>query len=255
MPVVAVERKHVLEFRDRFAEMPRKANYMARVSRPLLTFAVDRGRRSDNPAPRPKLSRTGAGHRPWEEHEIAAFRFRRPLGTRERVAFELALNTGQRGRDLAAMVRQQYRDGVIHVRQEKTDARVWIPVSRDLREALEPWLAGHDHMAVLPGERGTGGAPPTVDAFRHIMGEAITAAGLPDDVTTHGPRCTAATVLIEMGCDLDEVRAITNHETVAMARKYTVKKRSARPAVAKLDEARTARKRTVKDGGGTGNAN
>lgn len=255
LQVSGIERKHVLALRDYFSATPRKANYVVQVLRLLLTFAVDRGWRPDNPALRPKLLKTGEGHRPWEEHEISAFRAHWSFQTRERVAFELLLNTGQRGGDVAAMVRSQYRDGVIHVRQEKTQARVWIPASKDLRDALDPWLAGHSHIAVLPSEKSKEGRPLTVDAFRHMMGDAIAKAGLSEDVTTHGLRYTAATILIEMGCDIADVQAVTGHETVAMARKYTAKKRSSRLAVTKLDNARKIRAQATRNTRGTGNAN
>jgi integrase len=255
LPVAGIERKHVLALRDKFAATPRQANYVVQVIRLLLGYAVDRGWRQDNPAQRPKLLKTGDGHRPWEENEIAAFRARWPLGTRERVAFELLLNTGQRGGDVAAMVRGQYANGVIHVRQEKTKTRVWIPASRDLRDVLDPWLSDQNHIAMLPSEKSREGRPLTVDAFRHMMGDAIAAAGLKGDVTIHGLRYTAAIILTEMGCDLSVVQSITGHETVAMAKKYTAKKRAASLAVTKLDEARTARRRAAKNGSGTKSAN
>jgi hypothetical protein len=42
----------------------------------------------------------------------------------ERVLFEAFLNTGQRGGDIAPMIRQQYFQGEIAVAQEKTKERV-----------------------------------------------------------------------------------------------------------------------------------
>ncbi|UEM04558.1 tyrosine-type recombinase/integrase [Skermanella rosea] len=116
-------------------------------------------------------------------------------------------------------------------------ARVWVPASAELRQVLDPWLASQQHLTMLPTERG-GGRRLTIDAFRHMMGDAIEAAGLPDDVTTHGLRYTAATVLHEIGCDWETIASITGHETVAMVRKYTEKRRRSRLAIAKLDDAR-----------------
>ncbi len=128
LPVATVERKHVLAMRDEFADRPRTANYMVQVLRLLLTFAVDRGWRADNPAQKPKLLKTGEGHRPWEEDELAAFRGRWSTDTRERVAFELLLNTAQRASDVAAMMRQHYKAGTISVKQSKTGERLWRPL-------------------------------------------------------------------------------------------------------------------------------
>lgn len=170
LPVKAVERKHVLTLRDTFAEKPRTANYMVQVLRLLLSFAVDRGWRPDNPAQRPKMLKTGDGHRPWEDSEIESFRTRWEHGTRERIAFELLLNTGQRAGDVAAMMRQHYRAGVIGVTQQKTDERLWIPATQELVAALDFWLESHTDPPMLPSRTGT---PLTSNAFVHVMSDAI----------------------------------------------------------------------------------
>lgn len=230
--VAGIKREHVLAFRDRWAAKPRTANYLVQVIRLLLAFAVDRGWRADNPALRPKLLRTGEGHRPWEEEEIAAFRAAWAPETVERVAFELALNTGQRGGDLVAMLRQRYRRGAIQVKQEKTGELVEIPAADDLVAVLEPWLAAHDHLVVLATP--SGGAFK-VDHFRHTMRDAYSAAGLPASCTTHGLRYTAAARLHELGLDWPTIGAITGHATAEMVRKYSEKKRRARLAVGRLN--------------------
>ena len=82
-----------------------------------------------------------------------------------------------------------------------------------------------------------------IDHFRHTMRRAYREAGLPDDCTTHGLRYTAATVLKELGCDCETIGAITGHSTAEMVRKYTEKKRRARFAISRLDEARRERSR------------
>lgn len=238
LQVKAVERKHVLTLRDLFASTPRTANYMVQVLRLLLTFAVDRGWRSDNPAQRPKMLRTGDGHRPWEEHEIATFREKWGVGTRERVAFELLLNTGQRAGDVAAMMRQHYRSGTISVTQQKTNERLWIPAAQELVAVLDPWLETHKLMAILPSRFHK---PMTSNGFVHFMSDAIREAGLSEDVTTHGLRYTAATMLHELGMEWEVIASVTGHQTVAMVRKYTAKKRNAQLAIASLDAARAAK--------------
>jgi integrase len=190
-----------------------------------------------NPARRPKQLETGDGHRPWEESEIEAFRRRWPVDTVERVAFELALNTAQRGGDIIAMTRKHYFGGLIHVTQNKTGVRVPVPVSADLHAVLDPWLATHKHIVVLATATGRSFK---ADHFRHVMRDAYTAAGLPGDCTTHGLRYTAAVVLHELGCDWETISAITGHETVEMVRHYLRRKRGAKPAITSLDEARAA---------------
>lgn len=260
--VSLIDREAVLNLRDAYSETPRTANYVVSVLRLLLGFAVDRPSiygLSHNPASRPKKLKTSGGHRPWEETEITAFRACWQPGTVERTAFELMLNTGQRGEDVAVMERSQIAGGQIAVAQEKTGAKVWIPVSRDLQDALDAWdatisartaelharnkpvpLAFARHVLVT--ERY--GKSFTVDNFRHTMIDAYAATpgiqgGMSSGgVTSHGLRYTAATILKELGCSWEEIASITGHETAQMVKKYTTQKRRAKLAISRLDKAR-----------------
>jgi integrase len=140
------------------------------------------------------------------------------------------LNTGQRTVDVIAMQRGHIRNGEISVRQQKTGARVWVPLSRDLAEVLDVWLKTHDSLMLVPSER-TGGRL-TVSALRQIMRPAYAAGSLPEDCHSHGLRYTAAVRLSELGCDWETISSITGHETVSMVRK----RRGARLAIKRLDE-------------------
>lgn len=230
-------REFVREIRDKYAATPRTANYKIAVLAIILNWAADRPSTFllpanwRNPASRPKKLRTGPGHRPWEDWEIAAFRKKWKIGTRERTAFELLLNTGQRGQDVAAMTRQQYWRGSITLTQKKTGARLTIPASKALRQALDAYLRGHNHIAIFPGRKGAMG----VDRFRHLMRDAYKAVPL-TDVTNHGMRVTGATILLELGCDHGTIADITGHATLQEALHYTRQKRGAKAAVARLDE-------------------
>jgi len=240
--VAAMPREFIFGLRDKYAATPRKANYIIQVLRLILSYAEDRPstfslpQNWSNPARRPKLLKTGDGHRPWEESEILAFRKCWKVGTLERTAFELALNTGQRGGDVIDMRRGHINNnGTISVAQEKTGARLEIPIATDLKNVLATWLEKTPHMMILATETGR---PFKVDHFRHTMRDAYRKARLPEDCTTHGLRYTAATRLREIGCDWEEIADITGHETAEMARKYSNKARRAKLTVARLDDAR-----------------
>jgi integrase len=181
--------------------------------------------------------------------EIVAYRKRWPAGTLERVLFETFINTGQRGGDVAPMIRQQYFKGEIAVAQEKTGKRVWIPVSRDLRDVIDPWLGGHEHIVLFPTPTGR---CLNVDHMRHLMRDAIRAAALPDECTLHGLRYTFATRAIELGLDWQTIESIVGHKTAQMVFKYTQQRRLARLAIVTLDAVRndhpgTAKVRTSAD--------
>lgn len=179
--IAAMPREAVFKLRDEFQATPRTANYLVSVLRLILSYAEDRKATFhlqshwSNPARRPKKLRTGPGHRPWEEVELAAYRKHWVTDGLERVLFEVFLNSGQRGGDVAPMIRQQYLRGEIAVAQEKTKERVWIPASRDLRAALDPWLEAHAHLVLFPTPtgrplKGRSHAPP--DARRDPRGRA-----------------------------------------------------------------------------------
>lgn len=59
----------------------------------------------------------------------------------------------------------------------------------------------------------------------------------------HGLRYTAAARLREIGLDWKEIAAITGRQTAEMARKYSRRKRTAEPAVVKLDSALSSTRR------------
>lgn len=236
LPVRDLERMHVVAYRDKIAaDAPGMANGLVDVLSLLINWGIDRGFRKDNPASRIKRIRTGPGHRPWSDGELEAFRERWPLESTERAAFELLLNTGQRGSDVIAMVRQQRARGRITVIQQKTGGRVEIPESQALTELLDVLLAGHDHLIMLPTKAGRQFA---ASAFRVMMREAYRAAGLPDSVTTHGLRHTAGTILYELGCDPGTIADILGHSGEQMTRRYIRQRRQSADAIARLDKAR-----------------
>jgi integrase len=240
--VTSMPRSFVFGLRNKFQATPRKANYIVQVLRLVLSFGVDSGWRADNPASRPKLLKPdGDGHRPFEESEIAAFRAKWPIGKLERTAFELLINTGQRIGDIVLMSRAHLANGEIAVAQEKTKARVWIPLSKDLTVALTPYLAAHSHAVMLITRKAKKPTGWTVSGLQHVMRDAYRDAGLPDDVTNHGARYTAATRLHELGCDWQTIAAITGHETMQMVQKYTAKRRMAKLAIGKLDRSQVER--------------
>lgn len=209
-----IDRQDVRAARDVLADKPASANAMVRVLRLLLTHAIDIGWRTDNPASRPKQLRTGPGHAPWSDRDIATFRKAWKAGTPERTIFELLLNTGQRIGDLPRL--DIGRE--ITVTQGKTGTRLTIPVNKPLRAALD--------ACPLP-DWGT-------SFISHTMTRARRKAGL-GHLTSHGLRHTAATILMEQGLDSADIRALTGHSTVRMVEHYTRQKRGAQKAAKGLE--------------------
>jgi integrase len=95
--IATIERKHVQAMVDAKAATPSGARNFLSVIRLLMQFAIKAGLREDN-----------------SDH-IAAYEARHPIGTMARLAFELALGTGQRRADLVKMGRQHLRGDMITV--------------------------------------------------------------------------------------------------------------------------------------------
>lgn len=171
--------------------------------------------------------------RSWTDDECAAFEERWAPGTMQRRAYAIALYTGQRKADQVAMTRAHRSDGVIQVKQEKTNEALWIAEHRAL--AAELALGEQGHMSLLTTTKGK-----AFDAvyFGVWFAEAIDDAGLPDDCVLHGLRKCAARKLADAGCSENEIMSVTRHRTGAIVAFYIKdanKKRAAKAAITKLE--------------------
>ncbi len=172
--------------------------------------------------------------RAWTESDIAEFTKRWPLGTRQRTAFELMLHTGQRRSDVHRMTWADIDSGSsIRVVQQKTKAKLAIPLHENLRAALVK--ADRSHVTIVNTEFGR---PFSVDGFSQWMRDAIRSAGLPLDCQPHGLRKAAGRRMAEAGCTSHEIMSVLGHRTLAEAERYTRdadQKRLASKAMDKLE--------------------
>jgi integrase len=70
------------------------------------------------------------------DDEIAQFEKRHPLGSLARLALALLLYAGQRRSDVVPMGPQHIRNGVLHVRQEKTGIELATPFHPTLTSVI-----------------------------------------------------------------------------------------------------------------------
>ena len=114
---------------------PAMANLTISVLRLLFSFAVDSGWRSDNPCRGLKRYK-GGEFRSWTDEELARYEQRWPVGTRERLAYDLLLYTTQRGGDAVNMKRSDIADGILHLTQQKTGTKLFIPIHSALERSI-----------------------------------------------------------------------------------------------------------------------
>ncbi|CAM2754897.1 integrase [Komagataeibacter xylinus] len=248
LSIAEMPRKFVFWLRDRYATRPgetehsapvptpRRANRIVTVLSILLSWAVNREWRPDNPAQRVPKLKTGEGYRAWSDSELDKMLRARTTTVDIRTAVVLAFTTGQRGQDLIQMKWSDYDGEGIYVVQLKTNARVWIPLHERAREMLNA-MPRHNAETILTR---ADGRPWKIDHFRHEMGRQIRAAGL-KGIVTHGLRATAAKWMAEAGCSEREIMSITGHTSSAMVGRYVreaSQKRQARSAATKVAEYR-----------------
>jgi integrase len=187
---------------------------------------------SVNPAARAKLLAEGPGYQPWPDNLIDDVQAK--AYPELRWVFLGVLNTGQRGQDVVRMLWSHVEDGGIRVAQAKTGARLWLPMTEQLRRTFE---AIPRRAAVIFTTKT--GWPWSLPHLRHE------AQRLGAGYWLYGLRHNAAERLAEAGCSEAQIMAITGHRTPAMVQRYTRRagqKRLAKAAIERLEKNETSAK-------------
>ncbi len=175
-----------------------------------------------------KLKGKAAPFEVWSTEEIALF-----LGACQpamRTLVLLALFTGQRASDLAAMEWKDHLGQIIRVRQSKTGEPLDIPC----HPVLQAHLTAIRTQFGGPILRGEDGKPINANALSSAMYRAVSAIeGMPRR-SLHGLRYAAAANLEEVGCTVRQLSAILGHRTYQMAMKYASQRGDAEAAMARL---------------------
>jgi integrase len=215
--VVGLSRERIITgILQPYADRPGAALDTLKKLRILIRHAINVGWLKHDPSlgiKRPKIQRI----RSWTEDEIEIYRKRWPLGTKQRLAFELFLNTGQRRSDVVRMAWSHITaENKIVVVQQKTGRRLLIPLHRDALTALA--AAKRAHVSILTTMYGK---PFTVDGFSQWLRDGITDAGLPLDCQPHGLRKATGRRLAEAGATAKMIMSILGHTTLAEVERYT----------------------------------
>jgi integrase len=215
------------------ANRPAMANLTRAILRRLFSFAVAIGQRRDNPFNAVPKYKIGT-HHTWTDEQLTTFEQRWPLGTRERLAFDILLYTAQRVGDVVRMQRSDIRNGVITVVQQKTGAEVFVPLHPALARSIK---SGPASGIYLVGDKN--GRPITRRTLTVLISVATKAAGLPAECVAHGLRKAALRRLAEHGATSKEMQAISGHRSLAEIERYTQQadqRRLARAAIGTLPD-------------------
>jgi integrase len=162
-----------LEWRDRLAQTSlRQADYAYGTLARILSWAHDRGLIAKNPCAKGgKLYHGTRIHKVWDDEDVA--RFLRTAPSYLRLAMLLAINTGQRQGDLLRLPWSAYDGKQIKLRQRKTGAYVPIPVTDELKAALDASPRQSPIMLI-----NSEGKPWSESGFQGAWGKATTRAGI-----------------------------------------------------------------------------
>jgi integrase len=188
------------------------------------------------------------GFHTWTEEELERFEKRWPVGSRERLAFDLLLFTGLRRGDAVRLGRQHVRDGLIRLRMEKTGEELVVPLLQPLAKSIEATTTGD--LTYLVNDAGQ---PWVKESFGNWFRDVCSAAGCPG--SAHGLRKAGATRAALNGATVNQLMAMYGWTTPKMALHYTRladRERLARAAGEHLLPARSGNKsaRTSRTGAG-----
>lgn len=201
-PVEVIGSEQVIALRDKMLDTPGKANATLKSLSAMLTWACTGGRKfvTANYAKDIELLDMGE-HDPWPLllldmalHDPAI-----------RLPVALLYYVGQRIGDTVKIGPGNVERGAIVVKQEKTGTTVRVPMHEHLKEIIE--ADAMDGATYLTNEWGK---PVTDSGIRQRIQKW--ARGKGHDIVPHGLRKNAVNSLLESGCSVAEVSAITGQD-------------------------------------------
>ena len=235
-PFTAIREADIATGRDRRGKTPHQARAFIDTMRCLYAWAKEVGFVKVDPAAGVKYPtlKSGEGFPVWTDSDVAAYEARWPIGTKERVWFDVLSYTGLRRGDAVKLGKQHVRDGEAVITTEKSGGKVEVIIPLHLFPALIETLrigpTGDLHFIV-----GANRKPMTKDSFGNVFHFACRAAGIKK--SAHGLRKLAATRAAEAGANIWQLNAMFGWTGTKMASHYTQafeRKRAAREGFKKL---------------------
>lgn len=193
--------------------------------RALGRFWVDSGLLDRDPArdvTKPRLPRS-EGYAPFTRDDMQTFRDCWPIGTMQRLAFEVAYQSCAAAVDLVRLGPANMRDGWLSYTRSKSgtvaetpiaNPPAWFEPSPHLKQCLD---AAPKHLTWLTTKAGAARSAKSVSSW---FSRACTEAGLPE-LSLHGLRKGRAAMFRENGATPDQRMAILGHETEGETHHYS----------------------------------
>jgi integrase len=203
-----------VEIRKGLANTPNMANRILSLGRQVFDHALEEGLITSNPAIGVKRLPEKKRKRLLTEDEIAAIY--EHAGPRLRVIMDLQLHTGQRISDVLSIHRSDLVDEGIRFTQQKTDARVCVKWTPELREVVERAKKLNGNIRALTLLHNRRGKRPD---YRSVLLQWHTArkAAKVEDAKPNDMRAVAATWAKRQGLNATKLLA---HTTPANTARY-----------------------------------
>ena len=154
------------------------------------------------------------GHPTASADEIQAFQDTWPVGTTERLIFDLALYTGAARVDLIGLSRQNINDGLIQYHRVKTGVLAQVPITLEVSRVLDR-LPDIAPAFIMTSQN----KPFSAAGLGNLFGDAAKAAGM--KARLHGLRKAFCVYWAEKGASTHQIAAMAGHLTLAEVERYT----------------------------------
>ncbi|MDW5314537.1 tyrosine-type recombinase/integrase [Rhizobium sp. PL01] len=173
--------------------IPATANSFLKAMISLFKWAVKKEYIDVNPTTGvDRLTYKTDGFPVWTLEDVHKFCEVWPIGTKQRLAFELALHTGLRRSDLCRIGIQHLKGDTLTVRTHKTAAVITVTLTQRVLDIIRDTPTGDLTFLVSELKR-----PFVVDGFGNWFAAAARKAGI--DKNSHGLRKLSATLAAEGG--------------------------------------------------------
>ena len=227
IPYTAIRRTNIEE--GMMARTQNQARHFYDTMRGLFKWAVENELHDRNPTDGIKVKKdNGDGHLAWPIELIEQYEQRWPLGTKQRLVFDVYLYLGLRRGDAARFGKQHIRNGTAHLMTEKSQGKmpIYVPVHPALAASMA--ACPSPGLAIICKDDGT---PYVKETLGHFFRKAVKAAGIPvtergskvKGYSGHGLRKASATIAAESGATEAELNAMFGWSGHDMAQLYTKK--------------------------------
>jgi integrase len=231
LPLVAITRKKVEEGMS--ARTDNQARHFLNTVSGLFRWAIANelfdGRNPAEGITRARNDRgDNDGHLPWPIELIEQYENRWPVGTKQRLVFDVYLYVGLRRGDAARLGKQHVRNGIVHLMTEKSQGKmpIYVPVHPALAKSIR--ACPSPGLAIIAKDDGSNYGKESLGNF---FRESVEAAGIPvtkkgskeKGYSGHGLRKASATIAAESGATEAELNAMFGWTGHQMAQLYTKK--------------------------------